>query len=283
MTILNYKRIVVLVITIFGLLLSNKTRSQDLYPGDLGIRNYTNLEIIARISLVSIPFDGITANINTGTYNRIDTLQNGSVTRVFDWNNNYTEYPLHYFYKQLSTNGSSLQLGLVGGNPSDANHGFGHGVYEIYIEVPTVNKKYKALFNCMDSKYGAPINGVTYGRDFNFTYLGGNDDVLLTAGSNVISTIRPFTSSQNVQEFKVWEMCGFGNQPLEQRFYARTTPFGVSPKIIEETLGRNYMMREFTISGKVIFDKVYNSYGSTDRWGYNTINALPYHLYFLNP
>jgi hypothetical protein len=282
----NYKRIVVLVIAIFAMLLSDKTHSQD-YQGDLGIRNNTNQGIIARISLVSIPFDGITANINTGTYNRIDTLQNGSLTRVFNSNNTYTEYPLHYFYKQLLTNGSSLQLGLVGGNPSDANHGYGHGVYEIYIEVPSINKKYKALFNCMDSKYGAPINGVTYGRDFNFTYLGENDDVLFTANSNFVATLRPFTDGQTVQEFKVWEMCGFGNQPLEQRFYARTTPFGISPEIIENTIDvtidRAFLMRDFVIGGKVLFDKVYDNYGSLDRWGYNTVNELPYHRYFSDP
>jgi len=279
----NYKvnRIITLII-MFLLLLSKESLSQNKYQGDLGIRNNSNLSINVRISLVSIPFDGITQNLNTGSYNRKDTLQNGSVTRVFNNDNTFTEYSLHYFYQTLPSSGSTIQLGLVGGNPPDAYHGYGHGIYEIYIEVPSINKKYKVLFNCMDSKYGANINGSTYGRDFNFTYLGETDNVLFTASNVPVATIQPYEEGQQIEEFKAWEMCGFGNTPLEQRFYARTTPFGISPKIIEETNVRQYLMRDFVIGGKVIFDRVYDNEGALDRWGYNTV-GLPYHRYFIAP
>jgi hypothetical protein len=257
--------------------------SQD-YQGDLGVINNTNIPIEVRIFAVSIPFEGIVHNINTGTYNRIDTLQNGSVCRKFDYNNQYTEFQMYYYYDSELLQNENLILGLVGGNPSSPDKALGHAKYEIDISVPSLNKIYKIYFNCLDSKYGAVVNGSTYGKDYMFFYNGPSNNVEFKGNSYHIAYILPYEENQPITEFKVWELQYNQTEPIEKRFYVRTTPFVVSPKVIYESFfGRNFMMREFIIGTRIVFDKVYNTYGPLDRWGYNTIEDPFYHYYYTLP
>ena len=177
----------------------NILKSQD-YPGDLGVINWTTSPIEVRIFARSISFDGFTFDNNSNEeYNRWDTLQNGSFCRYYTSQTNYMNYQLYYYYQLLNNYPEQLQLGLMGGNPSDENHGFGHGIYEVYIYVPSLDVMYKAYFNCLDSKYGAKINGLTYGRDFNFNYYGGSSHVEVTATpGNWSMTIYPYTGNNPI-------------------------------------------------------------------------------------
>lgn len=269
-----------LVLVCLTLCFANISISQD-YPGDFGIRNYTTTPITVKVFARSIPFDGLTLESSHNQYNRFDTLQNGSYCRRFLSNTNFDLFQLFYYYKALdgTANNNAFQLGLVGGN---ADNSFGHGIYEINIDVPSAQKKYKAYFNCLDNNYGSTINGLVYGNDFIFEYKGGQEDVLVTASpSGYSSTLRPFTEGQIITEYKVWEICPpYTQYQRGERFYARTTPFGVSPEVIYGSYARNFILRTFFIGTKVVFDRVYDNYGQYDRWGYNTVVDNFYGDYF---
>ena len=249
------KNIIFVLIVI--LLSSNLGFTQEEYQGDLSFYNATGNEIQVRVFARSIPFDGFTFQYNTNEqFNRWDTLQNGPFCRYFTGQTTFTNYQIYYYYYIL--NGSDLHLALLGGNPpGNINMAYGHGIYEINIFVPSTNKMYKAYFNCLDSKYGNTIGGLNYARDFTFTYKGGNEHVIVSDGATTWPdlTIYPYEENAPITEIKVWEVC-FPEEPgpLERRFYARTTPFGVTPKVIEDSRDNYFETRVFFIGTKVVLE-----------------------------
>ena len=67
--------------------------------------------------------------------------------------------------------------------------------------------------------------------------------------------------------------------PTRKDFFARTTPFGLSPNVYS-----NSTRRDYTIGTKVTLDTVFPNAGSTDRWGYNThLGPDPLLDYYHNP
>ena len=261
--------------------------AQGKFNGDLEVHNGSSNLIAVRIYCSSIPFDGLVQNRTSwAPLNRIDTLQNGSYTRLFKLDGSVTNYPLYYHYTELSPLVSYV-LGLVGGNPTDSNSAFGHAKYTIVLEVKNTNIKYISTFNYLDSKSGSSVNGNTYGADICLNFSTVGQPIEVTHDNNIfIGYINPYQVGQPIPEFKIWEICGFGNTPLEKRFYARTTPFGISPEVIFDSYMRNFTMREFEVGTKVIFDHVYDNYSSTDRWGYNTFKGYvggEYLDYYSNP
>jgi hypothetical protein len=160
--------------------------------------------------------------------------------------------------------------------PND-NLSWGYAKYKITILVAETNEKYQLYINSLDSKYGRVFTG-GYGRDLYISYYPNNPinkKVVFSkkhATNNnleVIDTIATWDTLANgkpSKEFKLWKVILGQDNPMEKNFYARTTPFPISPSVIYDN-----HIRELELGTKVIFDTVYNYTGLSDKYGYNTI------------
>jgi tetratricopeptide (TPR) repeat protein len=67
---------------------------------------------------------------------------------------------------------------------------------------------------------------------------------------------------------------------VEKNFFARTTPFPISPQAIDKYIN----CRELILGTKVVLDTVYRNFGNDDRLGFNTVvDSVHYQNYYHNP
>ncbi|MBW7855399.1 MAG: hypothetical protein H3C44_04015 [Ignavibacteria bacterium] len=262
-------------VTLLVLFFSGFANGQMDYTGDLSFINNSNNETITvTVECTSIPFEGSNQNLNTNSYNRVDTLQNGSIYRRFTWENGKTDYNIYYHKFDITPNETGVNIAHCSANPTSGQRVWGYGKYKITIFDGT--NSYIAYLNNLDSRYSAPVNGLNYANDFVFEYYGVNQDVIFKGNGDSLytDTIPVYDPADPIQEFKVWKIIQNSDVPLERRFYARTTPFGLRPSDLD-LHGRS----EFIIGTTVILDTVWKEEGNQDRWGFNTQNDP----YYINP
>ncbi|MFA5011455.1 MAG: T9SS type A sorting domain-containing protein [Ignavibacteria bacterium] len=194
--------------------------------------------------------------------------------------------------KTMDTDGNIFDIGHCSGIEfplPNENLSWGFAKYKITISVAETNEKYQFYINSLDSKYGRTYTG-GYSRDLYVRYLSEsplNRRILFSKKHNdsveiAIDTIATWDSLANgkpSKEYKLWKVILGQDNPMEKNFYARTTPFPISPRAMIDN-----SIRELELGTKVIFDTVYNYTGLSDKYGYNTIDsASVFFPYFSNP
>lgn len=268
-------KIILLICFIFfiALHLNVLAHESEIYQGDFSFRNSsTSNNITVKMECVSIPFEGTNLD-QPGTINRVGILQNGYKYRKFEPNNSFTQKNI-FNYVLSVTPGQQTDLGICGGNQYEKP--FGWGKYKITINDGTHDYVY--YFNNLDSKYGYNYPGGIYGRDFvsDYIYENGQYVIKFSGSGSTIGLV--YAQPSTPPEFKVWEIIFNQSNPVETFFYARTTPFGISPELFFNTdLG------ELVLGTKVVIDEIYNYTGSLDNKGYNTVTNYFGANYYSNP
>lgn len=272
--------------------------SQDGNPndltGDLGVHNNMGQNIYVSIKTASVPFEGA-ANPLDSIYNRYKNIQAGTITRYF---NSTTRFQFVIDFIKAIGSGTAQQyiLSLAQCNGSEYSQpvdgSWGFAKYQFTIKQNQYSEEYYTFYlNSLDSKYGQNVNGVTYGRDIHIEYRNDFPEhrkVFFYAyhsggvgyyGIDTIASYDTIAGGLPSKEFKVWEIAGHSSVPLEKNFYARTTPFPISPVALD-----SHKVNSLILGTKVLLDTVFYNFGSTDKWGYNTvIDAQHYNDYYIAP
>jgi hypothetical protein len=271
------------------------------YSGDLMFSkvNGLNLTINAKLKVVSMPFEGKTDLGYNNPFNRIDSLQNGSIFKHFGgtvWPptpQNMEDISILFYQKTSFPNVSSgdfLDLGhcAAGEVPGAVMGGWCFAIYQITFDIPETNEHYMFYWNCLDSKYGKPNWNNTqnrYSRDWCVKYDGSRDN-----GNRIVIEELPsgfvygyVSTSEQGKEFKMWTLLYDRVNPFAQDFYVRTSPFPVNPSM----LYNNVELRSFVVGTKITFDRCFDNTGTYDRIGYNTYKGgygqNPPYDYYTNP
>ncbi len=251
---------------------------------------------------ISIPFEGLnTAKESQIQFNRISEIQNGNLWKYFTGNSTYQSGNIFYQYALDSMSNAEyvLDLGHACGiefPDFNLNGVWGFALYKISAVITNLQnnnvERYSFILNSLDSYLGDTLH-TPYGDsiykigDFIIDYdpaFPENNRLHIYSnygGFHSIDTINTSDTLANgfpKTEIKIWEIIRGYNQPVAEDFFARTTPFGLRPEIID-----SMNVNEIFLGTKVILDKVYNNFGTTDRYGYNTRNDGNYYYYYSNP
>ncbi|MBL7128862.1 MAG: T9SS type A sorting domain-containing protein [Ignavibacteria bacterium] len=287
--------ILLLSIVILYIINTNNSLAQADFDGDLGLEAVANSTCTVTITIEtsSIPFEG-RANEYVA-WNRVDTIMNGSVYKLFLEYNQDSIYPIYFHDTTRLGGGAIFDLGFSNELPHPGTQGaWGYARYKItFLIEPSIGpkEKYVLYFNSLDSKYSKKFfpdsSWTSYSVDWKITYFQYSQKVTvygLRTLPSIDSTFGEVYTWDTLQggepskEFKVWKMLHNRDMPWEKKFYARTTPFPIAPYVAD------HVLRDLTIGTKVIFDTVYNNLGDQDRYGYNTwIDSNAYHDYYLRP
>jgi len=291
------KKIYVSIIMILILTISNQNLSStepDGFMGDFCIVGAAGFNITATIEIASVPFEGITQPKDSFNVpiNRVLEIQNGIYWRFFMPGQSTIQNNMAYMTKTMNADGNIFDIGHCSGGefplPND-NLSWGFAKYKITISVAGTKEKYQFYINSLDSKYGRNFTG-GYSRDLYVEYLPSmpvnrrvvfskKHDNFPIIAIDTIATWDTLANGKPSKEYKLWKVILDQDYPMEKNFYARTTPFPISPRAIYDN-----HIRELELGTKVIFDTVYNYTGLSDKYGYNTIDSAQiFHPYFTNP
>ena len=242
------KNIYVSIITILILIMSNQKLSStepDAFSGDFCIVGKAGFNITATIEIVSVPFEGITEPKDSFNIpvNRVLEIQNGIYWKFFRPGQSTIQNNMAYMTKTMDTDGNIFDIGHCSGIEfplPNENLSWGFAKYKITISVAETNEKYQFYINSLDSKYGRTYTG-GYSRDLYVRYLSEsplNRRILFSKKHNdsveiAIDTIATWDSLANgkpSKEYKLWKVILGQDNPMEKNFYARTTPFPISPR-----------------------------------------------------
>ena len=242
------KNIYVSIITILILIMSNQKLSStepDALIGDFCIVGAASFNITASIEIVSVPFEGITQlqDTNLNPFNRIREIQNGIYWRFFRPGYATIQNNMAYLKRTMNTDGNIFDLGHCSGGEfplTNDNLSWGFAKYKITISIAETNEKYQFYINSLDSKYGRNYTG-GYSRDLYVEYLSDsplNKRIVFSkkhadSVKTAIDTIATWDTLANgipSKEYKLWKVILGQDNPMEKNFYARTTPFPISPR-----------------------------------------------------
>ena len=290
------RKIYSVLFVFFYILLFQDSFSQETpnaLNGDFGFKGTSGYNLQVSMKTVSVPFEGLTRIPASDTLtNRYKNIQAGNRWRYFTTNKVFN-FDLGYLSKTANTYGMILDLGHCNGEEFaflGLDGAWGFAKYQITV---TVNgQKYTFYLNCLDSKYAQDISpSLKYSIDFYVEYdqSVNTDKKLIFKGSsgnygNVvfdsISTSDTVLGGLPSKEFKVWEiLLDSQSVPLEKNFFARTTPFPITPDALD-----SHFTNRLILGTKVVLDTVYYNFGANDKWGYNTvIDAQNYYDYYYYP
>lgn len=248
---------------------------------------YINKDNVAPIWIefktVSVSFECLNSIHNSNyVYNRFQQIQIGSFHRRFN-ESSYEDKNIVY-YNSFEAYRSVSCFSEWG--PS-SRPGWGFAKYLVTL-VDTNNSAdtFRFYWNSLDSKLGT-VNwqGTDYYRDFYIAYREVNNSssdygfVVYTDYSSQMTYHDTIRIEDQYKEIKLWDIVYGREEPWERKFYARTTPFPVTPFQVDDTL------REFVIGTTIVFDTVFsNRNPDTNKYGFNTVNLVnTEYEYFTNP
>ena len=223
------------------------------------------------MQIVSLPFEGYNGVDDPELHlTRKDIIFNGTQHRrivdngVFGIATIDSQIVFHHNRTQIAS--CFYELGANGQRPV-----WGFGKYLITINVNSQPpQNFIFYWNSLDSKMGTNnYHERDYHTDWYINYSSLLHAILITGGV-VNDTVFAF-DPQNpyIKEIKLWKLLYPTKpnieEPWERKFYARTTPFGVSPVVLEK-----YNLKHFILGTTVILDGVYPNNGNLDKYGYNT-------------
>lgn len=282
----------------------------DALSGDMGFKMSANSNYRMQVTMTcaSIPFEGLTNLRNQfKPFNRVGKVQNGSIWRFFSSQGIIgAERNIYKISSNILNYNEVFDLMHSSGSEyeSSINYVYGYAKYLVEILIYYNNietERYRYFYNTLDSKFGGKdttSNTTYYIGDL---YVRYNVDLPLNRRLEIFKDVRSGPIQGNIpidtistadtlndgtptKEVKVWEQkYPPSSFPVEQNFYASTTPFGLRPEVYYE----NAQKTEILIGTKVIFDSVYNNkdIGSIkkDTIGYNTRDDNAYHRYYTLP
>jgi len=282
----------ILVLLIISFKIQNLMAQEEKgFSGDFRIVGASGYDITATMEVVSAPFEGLTdpKPLYVDPVNRVGQIQNGCYWRFYETQaGSPLKTNIAYLSRTFNANGNIFDLGHCSGIEfPDVQEAWGFAKYKITVYVAQTGEKYQLYLNSLDSKYGMIYTG-GYGADLTIKYdisLLQNKRLVfyktrygVTTQIDVIETTDVLPDGQPSKEFKLWEVVGGYNSPLETNFSVRSTPFPINPRLIELQ-----HIRVLELGTKVVFDNVYNYTGESDRYGYNTIDSANYYMYYTNP
>src|SRR5690606_16666629 len=266
--------------TLFILLLSG---SKVFGEAELFINRFNVAPIWIEFITVSFSFVGLNSINNSNyIYNRFQQVQAGNFHRRF-FSSGFNDWNIAY-YNQMTP----MRMVSAYAEPGPStNPGWGFAKYLITMVNNNISADtFRFYWNSLDSKLGT-VNwqGTDYFRDFYIDYREIDNStsdygfVVYTDYATQITYHDTIRLEDQYKEIKLWDVVYGRSEPWERKFYARTTPFPMSPFLVDDTL------REFRLGTTVIFDTVYSNRDSdTNRYGFNTVNIInTEYEYFTNP
>ena len=251
----------------------------EIFSGDFEVKNESTRHMYAKVELVSIPFEGFTDSAYcTGPYlnkNRVDDIQNGSLFKMREISNNILTFQMMYHRDSsyapgtyLLDMGSCMTNEIFTASPPDS--GWGFGIYRITINIQETGEKFWCYLNSLDSKYAKVMNGANYGADWCFVYypVGDTGIVVVRNERSLTDIYDTLTKAKNGKMYKVWKVLKNRNEPYEENFKCRSTPFPISKQYANDT----NVTRHMRIGTKIVMDTVW--YNNGDKFSYNTDNNI---------
>src|SRR5690606_23661095 len=167
---------------------------------------------------------------------------------------------------QFDQNSTIKYLSSAFGEDSDWQYErYGMAKYLIIFEdTQHPERTIKFIYNTLDSKAGTRWwQGISYyGEDIKYHYNNQPDSSYVWIGVRN-TRLDSVTVNHINKEVKDWKLFYDREEPWERKFYARSTPFGISPEVVIK------YSRVFTLGTTVILDTVYSNQGNLDKYGYN--------------